>query len=179
MLDYDKVAGGDKFGNIWTLELPPKAADDTTSNPTGSKLLWDQGLLNGAPVKADLITHYYLGEAITAIEKTSLVPGGEEALIVTTIMGGIYAFLPFKLKEDVSFFHHLEMYMRQEYPNICQRDHLSFRSYYQPVKETIDGDLCERYGCMPYAKQKELADDLSRTPSEIMKKLEDTRNILL
>jgi splicing factor 3B subunit 3 len=68
--------------------------------------------------------------------------------------------------------------MRQECVNLCQRDPLSFRSYFQPVKGTVDGDLCERYGTMPYAKQKELADDVSSTPAEIMKKLEETRNIM-
>ena len=70
------------------------------------------------------------------------------------------------------------MFMRQECPNLCQRDHLSFRSYFQPVKDTIDGDLCERYVNLPYAKQKELADDVDRTPAEMMKKLEESRNIM-
>lgn len=54
-----------------------------------------------------------------------------------------------------------------------------FSSYYTPVRFTVDGDLCERYGAMPYAKQKELADDLNRTPAEVLKKLEETRNMLL
>jgi splicing factor 3B subunit 3 len=178
VLDYDTVAGADKFGSLWVLELPPKASDEL-HNPTGSKMLWDQGLLNGAPTKADLKNHYYLGEAITGMMKSSLVIGGKEALIVGTVMGGIYAFVPFTSKEDLNFFQHLEMFMRQEWPNLCQRDHLSYRSYYQPVKDIVDGDLCERYGCIPYNKQKELADDLNRTPAELMKKLEETRNALL
>jgi splicing factor 3B subunit 3 len=177
-LDYDTVAGGDKFGSLFVLELPGKTSDEV-NNPTGSRILWDQGLLNGAPTKVDLKSHYYLGEAITGMVKAALMPGCKEALIVGTIMGGIYAFVPFSSKEDISFFQHLEMFMRQEWPNLCQRDHLSYRSYYQPVKDVIDGDLCERYGSMPYSKQKEIADDLNRSPSELMKKLEDTRNALL
>jgi hypothetical protein len=36
-----------------------------------------------------------------------------------------------------------------------------------------------QYGTLPYSKQKEIADDLERTPGEIIKKLEDTRNALL
>jgi splicing factor 3B subunit 3 len=111
--------------------------------------------------------------------KCALVPGGEQAIIVGTVMGGIYAFLPFRRKEDVDFFQHLEMYMRQEWPNLVQRDHLSYRSYFTPVKDTVDGDLCEQYGRMPLNKQKEIADDLNRTPTEMMKKLEETRNSLL
>ena len=91
---------------------------------------------------------------------------------------GLFAFVPFTSKEDVKLYQHLEMFMRQECPNLCQRDHLSFRSYFQPVKDTIDGDLCERYVNLPYAKQKELADDVDRTPAEMMKKLEESRNIM-
>ena len=157
----------------------PKGISDDVDNPSGSRMLWDQGLLNGAANKVDLLTHYYLGETVTSMTRCALVPGGSEAIVCSTVMGGIYAFLPFKSKEDIDFYHHLEMYMRQEWPNFCQRDHLSFRSYFQPVKDTIDGDLCERYGYMPASKQKELADDLNRTPIEVMKKLEETRNFLI
>ena len=178
VLDYDTVGGADKFGNVWVLQLPHKANDDV-ENATGSRLLWDQGLLNGAPNKADMLTHYFLGEAPTAMFKCRLVPGGREVMLVATVMGGIYAFLPFSAKEDIDFYQHLEMYMRQEWPSLVQRDHLSYRSYYMPVKNTVDGDLCERYGSMPASKQKELAEDLNRTPTEMMKKLEDTRNSLL
>jgi splicing factor 3B subunit 3 len=125
-LDYDTVAGADKFGNVWTLQVSENV-NDNIDNPNGARGLWDQGLLNGAPSKADAITHYYLGEAATAIVKAALVPGGREAIIVGTITGGIYAFVPFASKEDVDFFQHLEMFLRQEAPSICQRDHLSYR----------------------------------------------------
>lgn len=36
--------------------------------------------------------------------------------------------------QDHDFFQHLEMHMRSEFPPLCGRDHLSFRSYYFPVK---------------------------------------------
>ena len=126
-----------------------------------------------------MLTHFYLGEAATCMNKCALVPGGEQAIIVGTVMGGVYALLPFRRKEDVDFYQHLEMYMRQEWPSLVQRDHMSYRSYYLPVKDTVDGDLCEQFGRMPMHKQKEIADDLNRTPTEMMKKLEETRNSLL
>ena len=178
VLDYDTVGGADKFGNVWVLQLPGGINDDM-ENSSGSRLLWDQGHLNGAPNKAEMLTHYFLGESPTAMFKCRLVPGGREVMLVTTVMGGIYAFLPFSAKEDIDFYQHLEMYMRQEWPNLVQRDHLSYRSYFMPVRNTVDGDLCERYSNMPVSKQKELAEDLNRTTTEMMKKLEDTRNSLL
>jgi splicing factor 3B subunit 3 len=110
--------------------------------------------------------------------KKALVVGGSEVLLAATITGGLYAFIPFVSKDDVTFYQHLEMFMRQELPNLCQRDHLSYRSFYAPVKHTIDGDLCERFASLSAAKQKEFAADIDRTPAEILKKLEDTRNIM-
>lgn len=50
MLDYDTAVGGDKFGNIFVLRVPEDASDDV-ENPTGSRVLWDTGMLNGAPSK--------------------------------------------------------------------------------------------------------------------------------
>jgi splicing factor 3B subunit 3 len=177
ILDYDTVGGADKFGNVFVLRAPGHVNDDVDSQ-IGNRMLWEQGKANGAQNKLDALTHFYLGETVTSLLKTSLVPGGAEVMIASTITGAIYALVPFIAKDDVTFFQHLEMFMRQECVNLAQRDHLSYRSYFQPVKNTIDGDLCERYGTMPYAKQKELADDVDRTPAEIMKKLEETRNIM-
>ena len=55
------------------------------------------------------------------------------------------AFLPFTSREDVDFFTHLEMHLRQENPPLAGRDHMSFRSAYYPVRDVVDGDLCEQY----------------------------------
>lgn len=34
LLDYDSIAGADKFGNIFVLRVPPDVSDDV-DNPTG------------------------------------------------------------------------------------------------------------------------------------------------
>ena len=38
-----------------------------------------------------------------------------------------------------------------------------------------DGDLCETYAALSAELQRKIADELDRTPSEILKKLEDVR----
>ena len=53
--------------------------------------------------------------------------------------------LPFTSREDVDFFQHLEMHLRQEAPPLAGREHISFRSAYFPVRDVIDGDLCEQF----------------------------------
>lgn len=52
-------------------------------------------------------------------------------------------------------------------------------SYYTrrvQVKDVIDGDLCEQFSQLPAQKQKQIAEDLERSPGEVLKKLEDLRN---
>jgi splicing factor 3B subunit 3 len=54
-----------------------------------------------------------------------------------------------------------------------------FRSSYAPVKDVIDGDLCEMFGSLEFNKQRVLAEELDRNPTEVNKKLEQIRNKLL
>uniref|UniRef100_A0A3P8YGY9 Splicing factor 3B subunit 3 n=1 Tax=Esox lucius TaxID=8010 RepID=A0A3P8YGY9_ESOLU len=124
---------------------------------------------------AEVIMNYHIGETVLSLQKTTLIPGGSESLVYTTLSGGIGILVPFTSHEDHDFFQHLEMHMRSEFPPLCGRDHLSFRSYYFPVKNVIDGDLCEQFNSMDPHKQKSVAEELDRTPPEVSKKLEDIR----
>jgi splicing factor 3B subunit 3 len=54
LLDYDTIAGGDKFGNVFVARLPSEVSDEV-DNPTGNRMLWDTGLLNGAPNKLEQV----------------------------------------------------------------------------------------------------------------------------
>uniref|UniRef100_A0A0A9YIZ9 Splicing factor 3B subunit 3 n=2 Tax=Lygus hesperus TaxID=30085 RepID=A0A0A9YIZ9_LYGHE len=175
ILDYNTVATADKFGNIAVIRLPNNVTDDVDEDPTGNKALWDRGLLNGASQKADFVSNFHVGEVVTSLQKATLIPGGSESLVYTTLSGSVGVLVPFTSHEDQDFFQHLEMHMRSENPPLCGRDHLSFRSYYFPVKNVIDGDLCEQYNSLENAKQKSIAEGLDKKPNEVSKKLEDIR----
>lgn len=54
-----------------------------------------------------------------------------------------------------------------------------FRSIYAPVKDVIDGDLCQMFSSLELNKQRILADELDRTPNEVLKKIESLRNKIL
>lgn len=144
-------------------------------DPTGHKALWDRGLLNGASQKTDTLASFHVGETITSLQKATLIPGGSESLIYTTLSGTVGVLVPFEKHEDLDFFQHLEMHMRSENSPLCGREHLSFRSYYYPVKNVIDGDLCEQYNSLEPGKQKSIAQSMEKTPADVSKRLEDIR----
>eukprot|EP00057_Strongylocentrotus_purpuratus_P001335 XP_001198237.2 PREDICTED: splicing factor 3B subunit 3 isoform X2 [Strongylocentrotus purpuratus] len=175
LLDHDTVMCADKFGNITVLRLPTSVNDNLDEDPTGVKALWDRGLLNGASQKTDVVSSFFIGETVLSLQKATLIPGGSESVVYTTLSGAIGVLVPFTAHEDHDFFQHLEMHMRSEYAPLCGRDHLSYRSYYYPVKNVIDGDLCEQYNSMELSKQRTVAEELDRNPSEVSKKLEDIR----
>ncbi|CAG8434541.1 5348_t:CDS:10 [Diversispora eburnea] len=148
MVDYDTLAGGDKFGNFFIDRLPAETSEEVDEDPT---------------------------DIITSIHRTTLVAGGREILVYTGIMGDIGVFVPFVTREDIDFFQTLEMHMRNEAPPLAGRDHLQYRSFYSPVKAVVDGDLCEQYNLLPLEKKKFIAEELDRTTAEIQKKIEDMR----
>ena len=175
LLDYDTIAVADKFGTISVVRLPTKVDDDIDEDPTGVKALWDRGWLGGASQKVETLCNFYLGESVLSLQKCTLIPGLSEALLYTTLSGSIGILVPFTSSEDQEFFTHLEMHLRSEAPPLSGRDHLSFRSYYVPSKNVIDGDLCEQYNSLDVGKQKSIAEELERVPAEVSKKLEDIR----
>jgi len=183
VIDFDTVCAGDKFGNIFIARLPPGVTEDIEKDPTGgkSKILGPYGdVLNvGAPHKLVDICQYHVGEIVTSVQKASLVTGGSEVIFYSTIMGGLGILVPFTSREDVDFFTHLEMHLRQENTPLCGRDHLAFRSYYFPVKDCVDGDLCEQYATLDYERQSAIGEELVRVPAEVSKKLEEMRNRVL
>lgn len=51
------------------------------------------------------IVQYHVGEMVTGLVKTALVPGGVEVLLYSTIMGGIGILIPFASREVSPFLH--------------------------------------------------------------------------
>jgi len=177
IVDYDTAVGGDKFGNIFIARLPSDVQEEGGDDSLGAKWGYNMG---GQPInKFGDVANFHVGEAVTSIQRCSLVQGGNEVLVYSTLMGSIGVLMPFTNREDVDFFTHLEMHLRQEHPPLLGRDHLGFRSYYFPVKDVLDGDLCEQYNGLDYDKQKSIADELVSNPADVAKKLEDMRNRVL
>lgn len=77
------------------IRLPGYVSDEVDEDPTGNKALWDRGRLNGASQKADILANFHLGETVTSLQKATLIPGGSESLVYTSMSGGIGMLVPF------------------------------------------------------------------------------------
>lgn len=85
------------------VRLPTDASDDVDEDPTGNKALWDRGLLNGATQKVEAVVNFHVGEVITSLQKTTLIPGGSESLVYTTLSGGVGMLVPF-ISNEVHYY---------------------------------------------------------------------------
>jgi splicing factor 3B subunit 3 len=47
------------------------------------------------------------------------------------------------------------------------------------LQDVIDGDLCEQFPMLNAETQRKIAEELDRTPGEVLKKLEDIRNRII
>jgi splicing factor 3B subunit 3 len=175
MVDYNTVACGDKFGNVFVNRLADNVSNQVDDDPTGAGILHEKGQLMGAPHKTKLLAHFHVGDVITSIHKVALVVGGREVLLYTGVHGSIGILVPFVSKDDVDFIGTLEQHMRGEQLSIVGRDQLAWRGYYAPVKAVVDGDLCEMFARLTAQKQASIAGELDRTVGEVLKKLEQLR----
>lgn len=66
MVDYDTVACGDKFGNLFINRIPAAISSSVDDDPTGAGILHDKGFLHGAGNKSDLLAHYNVNGIITS-----------------------------------------------------------------------------------------------------------------
>ncbi|KAI1869836.1 uncharacterized protein JN550_005426 [Neoarthrinium moseri] len=174
MVDYETIAGGDKFGNVWILRCPEnvsaKADDPDFVGHLGREHL------HGAPDRLTLISHFFTQDIPTSISKASFAIGGKDILLWTGLQGTIGVLIPLVTRSDAELFHALEAHMRTADPPVTGRDHLMYRSSYMPVKGVIDGDLCERYALLADDKKQMIADQLGHSVLEMERKISDARH---
>eukprot|EP00922_Rhytidocystis_sp_ex-Travisia-forbesii_P054171 GHVS01080361.1.p1 GENE.GHVS01080361.1~~GHVS01080361.1.p1 ORF type:complete len:1235 (-),score=154.80 GHVS01080361.1:223-3927(-) len=179
VLDYHTVIGADKFDSIFINRVPSEAKADEIGDVTGLKLKGDSAYITGKVHKFEHHMQFHLGDTVMAMSKGVLTPGGAECIIYGTMLGAIGALTPFLSKEEMDLFHHLEMTMRNECPPLCGNEHVAYRSYYFPVHNVVDGDLCEQFVTLSADRQKVVAQELDRPAGEIQKKLEEVRSRIL
>jgi len=161
MLDYDTTVGGDKFGNLWLLRCPQKVSESSDESPDGSDLLVDKSYLGGTANRLENIANYFANDIPVSIQKTVLLSGGERIILWAGIQGTLGALIPFASRRQHKMFQQLELQLRSDDKPLSGRDHLAFRSYFNPVKSMIDGDLVERFLILSRDKRESIAAQLT------------------
>lgn len=64
--------------------------------PEGTHSYW-----SGFDLQAEVIMNYHVGETVLSLQKTTLIPGGSESLVYTTLSGGIGILVPFTSHEVI------------------------------------------------------------------------------
>ncbi|KAK4550552.1 hypothetical protein LTR36_000131 [Oleoguttula mirabilis] len=175
MVDYETVAGGDKFGNLWVVRCPEQASKESDEEGIGGYIVNERSYLNGAPYRLELRSHFFTQDIPMSVQRTALVAGGQEVLFWAGLQGTLGMLAPFVSREDVEFFGQLESQMRAEDAPLAGRDHLMYRGYYVPVKGVIDGDLCERFLRLGVDQKRKIAAEVEREVREIERKVQEMR----
>jgi splicing factor 3B subunit 3 len=65
MVDYNTIAAGDRFGNVFINCLDPKVSVQVDDDPTGAgSILHEKGILMCAPHETKLLAHFHIGDLI-------------------------------------------------------------------------------------------------------------------
>lgn len=196
ILDYSTVCGCDKFGNIFILRLPSELAgvtDEFAGVTASERNRLGPGSRN-APYKLSVEACIHVGSAVIGLESGSLTAGSfqsipgmntdldtdaDQAIIYSTVNGGIGVLAPLRTRGDADFVRSVETELRKRFRSVCGREHTAYRSSFYPVKNVFDGDLCENFIGLSYAEQEHCAEAIGRNREDVTRKLEELRAAFL
>lgn len=189
-IDYSTVCGSDKFGNLFILRLPPELAGTAAEGALKTVGRADPGLAHTRLHALSVEANIHVGSIVTGLAKASIraghggtasegSDGTNESVIYATIGGTIGVLHPFTTKSDATLASGLERELRDQNPSLLGRSHVSYRSSYSPVRNVVDGDLCELIVSYKREEQKAIASRLERDLDDILRKVEEFRSAIL
>ena len=198
LLDYDTLAGCDKFGNFFIDRLPAAISESLEQDRflAGSGVGSDaREFLLAAPEKFERLAEFHIGDVVTVMERIAWAgESGREAIWYVTVSGAIGCFLPFPTKSFAAFAQTIEKALQSTSldtnplqsaisprVDLLLRSHAAYRSAFSPVKSVIDGDLVERIlgaAALGEDQQFAFAQSVDQNLSEIKRKIEDLRRLI-
>ncbi|BAM42350.1 splicing factor 3b subunit [Theileria orientalis strain Shintoku] len=157
LLDYSTVMAADKFDSVFVARVPNN--EDVVRNNY-----------------FEYQNQFHLSDLVTSLSKVKLNSVYGELVVYSTILGSLGAFVTFTSKDEVDFLQHLEMLLANELDTLSGREAQMHRSYYFPVQNVIDGDLCELYFNLSSDLKAKIANQLNVKVAEVVKKLKNIRN---
>jgi splicing factor 3B subunit 3 len=189
-LDYSSVCGSDKFGNLFVLRLPSDVTGAGEEDAVGANNASAGGRAGAAELNLVTEACVHVGSTVTGLTRGTLRGGtgfepaaGEskdgEVIIYSTVGGAVGVLAPFSSKSDADLAVGLERQMRERDSSLVGRSHMSYRSSFCPVKNVVDGDLCELFVGLSRDDQVTLAEILERDLSDVLRKLDEFRSNVL
>lgn len=185
-LDNRTIIGADKFGNLFVNRIPKTTAQQMEDNIL---IQYQEDYLGASSTRFHNICEFFIQDVPTSFQKGTFVVGGTESIIYTGLQGTVGLLLPLGTKHDVDMLIRLETLLRKHFDdnfddfdkskhgyNLTGREHTKYRSYYNPVKNVIDGDFVERFYELSQANKIKIAGEVDRVPREVERKLHDLRN---
>ena len=122
-----------------------------------------------------------MGEIVTGMKRASLISGGQEAIVYTSITGKVGALLPLKSKDDVEFFSSLQSKIGSAMiRSPVGRDFQKYRGLYAPLKRVVDGDLIGLWGGLSSEARSKIAEEMDRgSVGDVSKKIEGVTSMLM
>ncbi|KAI5953215.1 RSE1 [Candida jiufengensis] len=176
-LDYDTFIGNDKFGNLFVSRIQSEISNEIDKNWSLLKNKIHNNVLNSCIYKFQNLCDFYIADIITSFQIGNFNNGVEKSIIYTGISGKIGIFIPLIFKTEIELFNNLQMELRKlDNNNVIKKDHLKFRSYYNPIKNIIDGDLIEIFSNLSTSDKLKISSNLKKSINEIDKKIWEIRN---
>ncbi|KAI5959067.1 RSE1 [Candida pseudojiufengensis] len=143
-LDYDTFIGSDKFGNIFVSRISREISTEIDKNWSILKnKIQTTTNSNSCIYKFQNLCEFYIPDIITSFQIGKFMNTEEEKIIIYTSISGLIGFLiPLTLKSKIESLNNKQMELKKK-DNVVGKDHIKFRSYYNPIKNIIDGDLIE------------------------------------
>lgn len=141
LLDFATVCIGNHNGEIMILRFPNLEVLSDLSNKEGAAL---SSLNDSHPFKLELVSHFWVNDAIVQLQLAMLSPtAASEAIIYTGLQGTIGLLIPFVSPTDYESYAEIEDTLNGVEGLVLDETISSFRNIYTPRRNVIDGDFCE------------------------------------
>ncbi|CAI5758356.1 unnamed protein product [Candida verbasci] len=173
-LDFDTILIGDKFGSISIIRIDKNISNQSINDWT---ILKQQSKNNIFPIyKLSNFGEFYIPDIITCFNKGSLINSNQECIIYSGVQGTIGFLLPLLTKSEIELLSNLQIELGSYVSNELGKDFFKYRSYYNPIKNIIDGDYIEKFLSLKNDEKVKIGKKLKKSSNEIEKKLIDLRN---
>ncbi len=185
VLDYESIAGADRFGNVFVDRLSVAASEALDSERLFASL-------NGSNEKLERLSEFFVNDTIVALQRVSWAgEAGRKAIWYVSVSGAVGCLVPLPTRSAAAAAVDLQSTLRSlsfdsdalnreaaPLTDLLHRSHLSQQSNFVPAKGVVDGDFLEQFLRLPVPLQHSIVARLDKSLSEVKKQIEEYRRLI-